>query len=41
MGEDEAKLNYSLTSFPQELAPAQNAHILLNADIRIVIAGVE
>ena len=41
MSEEEAKLDYSLTSFPQGSNPAENARVLLNADIRIVIEGVQ
>lgn len=40
MGEDDAKLNYSLSSFPQELNPTENTQVLLDTDIRIVIDGV-
>ena len=36
-----ARLTYSLTSFPQELSPAENARVLLDVDIRIVIEGVQ
>ena len=41
MSEDDARLTYTLTSFPQELSPAENARVLLEADIRIVIEGVQ
>lgn len=40
MGEDDAKLNYSLSSFPQELNPTENTQVLLDTDIRIVLEGV-
>ena len=40
MGEDDAKLNYSLSSFPQELNPTENTQVLFDIDFRIVIDGV-
>ena len=41
MGDDDARLTYSLTSFPQGANPTENVQVLLNVDICIVIEGVQ